>query len=151
MAAMPSSLGTIHLVVADYPLNTTLDHEEVDKHSRIAQTPSWLDFGRVGCSQEIPRFQLSTHYEIFHLPAREVADEIMEEDWRERALPTFNSKVIESRFGWLPGLVRAVRDVAYKRVKQCCLSTTTFSCCDRMLQQTSTPRYTEQSFALTRE
>ena len=151
MAAMPSSLGTIHLVVADYPLDRTLDHQVVDERSRIAQTPSWLDFGRVGCSHDIPRFQLSTHHEIFHLPALEKADRGKEEDWRAKALPTFNSKVIESRFGWLPGLVRALNDVAYIRVKQCCPSTTTFSCCDLMLQRTFTPRCMERSFALMKE
>jgi hypothetical protein len=151
MAAMRASLGTIHLVVADYPLDTDLDRQVVDKRSRLAQTPFWLDFGRVGCSQETPRLQLSTHHEIFHLPARDVEDQRVEEDWRAKALPTFNSKVIESRFGWLPGLVRAPQDVAYDRVKQCCLSTTTFSCCDRMLQQTFTPRCTERSFALMKE
>jgi hypothetical protein len=151
MAAMPSSLRTIHLVVADFPLDTDLDHQVVDKGSRIAQTPFWLDFGRVGCSHATPRFQLSTHHEIFHLPARDVADQRLEEDWRAKALPTFNSKVIESRFGWLPGLVRALRDIAYDRVKECCLSTTIFSCSDRMLQRTFTPRCTERSFALMKE
>ena len=151
MAAMPSSLGTIHLVVVDYPLNANLDHQDIDKRSRIAQTPFWLDFGRVGCSSETPRFQVSTHHEIFHLPAREKADQRVEEDWRAKALPTFNSKVIESRFGWLPGLVRTLQDVAYERVKQCSLSTTTFSCCDRMLLRTFTPRCTEQSYALMKE
>jgi hypothetical protein len=35
-----------------------------------------------------------------------VHDERKEEEWKRNALPTFNSKVIESRFGWLPGLVR---------------------------------------------
>ena len=151
MAAMPSSLGAIHLVVADYPLNATLDHQGLDQRSRIAQTPFWLDFGRVGCSQEMPRFQLSTHSEIFHLPVREVADQEKEKDWRAKALPTFNSKVIESRLGWLPGLVRAAENLAYERVKQYCHSTTTFSCCDRMLLRTFTPRCTERSFALMKE
>jgi hypothetical protein len=151
MAAMRASLGTIHLVVADYPLDTDLDHQVVDKRSMIAQTPFWLDFRRVGCSQDIPRLQLSTHHEIFHLPARETADQRVEEDWRAKALPTFNSKVIESRYGWLPGLVRALQDVAYDRVKQSCLSTTISFCCDRMLQRTFTPRCMERSFALMKE
>jgi len=102
MAAMSSSIDTIHLVVADLP---SADMYDLDNGRRIAQTPHWLDFRRVGCSHERPRLQLSTHDEIFRLPRRIVEDERKEEDWRENALPTFNSKVIESRFGWLPGLV----------------------------------------------
>jgi hypothetical protein len=106
MAAMPSAIDTVHLVVADYPLDTLTNNRDLDERSRIAQTPAWLDFERVGCSVQSPRFQLSTHSEIFHLPARSTATKGKEALWRERALPTFNSKVIESRFGWLPGLVR---------------------------------------------
>jgi hypothetical protein len=103
MAAMPSSVETVHLVVADIP---PIDRNDLGKGRRIAQTPYWLDFRRVGCSQDRPRMQLSTHHEIFHLPKRDVHDERKEEEWKRNALPTFNSKVIESRFGWLPGLVR---------------------------------------------
>jgi hypothetical protein len=114
---MSSSLGTLHLVVADYPLDTALNHTHLDKRSRIAQTPAWLDFGQVGCSAEEPRFQLSTHQEIFHLPARDAADRSGEDSWRIEALPTFNSKVIESRFGWVPGLVGLITDMADNRVR----------------------------------
>lgn len=150
MAAMPSGLGTVHLVVADYPLHTT-HGERDDNRSRIAQTPAWLDFGQVGCSQETPRFQLSTHSEIFHLPARGLMDQRVEEDWREKALPTFNSKAIESRLGWLQGLVGMRESFADDRMKQCYRSTTTSFCYGRMRRPTFTPLCTGRSFALTKE
>ena len=60
-----------------------------------------------------PTFRYATHSEIFHLPSNDrdgVTEELGERewktrDWREKALPSFNSMAIESRVGWLPGLV----------------------------------------------
>ena len=151
MSALPSSVDTAHLVVADYSLDSALDYSYHDKRLRTAQTPSWLDFGKVGCSPEIPRFQLATHHEIFHLPFHRSEDNDKEAVWKKKALPTFNSKVIESRFGWLPGLVGLSEIIADNSMKCFSPLTTTFFYYDRMLLQTSIPRYTERSFALTKE
>ena len=62
-----------------------------------------------------PNLRYAVHSEIFHVPtcgkngigasASLGEGEWKEEDFREQALPTFNSMAIESRVGWLPGLV----------------------------------------------
>ena len=67
-----------------------------------------------------PVFRHVTHSEIFHLPSMErdgITEELGEREWKEsqwraKALPTFNSMAIESRIGWLPGLVRVLSGVA---------------------------------------
>ncbi len=61
-----------------------------------------------------PSLRYASHSEIFHLPtvtkkkglAAEPlgASQWKEQQWKEKALPTFNSMAIESRIGWLPGL-----------------------------------------------
>jgi 3-O-alpha-D-mannopyranosyl-alpha-D-mannopyranose xylosylphosphotransferase len=64
---------------------------------------------------QFPRFRYAVHSEVFHLPTVErdaVTEELGEREWTERewrrmALPTYNSMAIESRIGWMPGLVRA--------------------------------------------
>jgi 3-O-alpha-D-mannopyranosyl-alpha-D-mannopyranose xylosylphosphotransferase len=106
MTAMSASVETVHLVVADLYTSSSSRFSDSRSQYGIAQTPSWLDFGRVGCGRDRPRLQLSTHYEIFHLPSLQAGEEQKELQWREQAIPTFNSKAIESRIGWLPGLVR---------------------------------------------
>ena len=60
-----------------------------------------------------PTLRYATHSEVFHLPTMEgdgMTGELGEREWRRRnwqkkALPSFNSMAIESRIGWLPGLV----------------------------------------------
>lgn len=64
---------------------------------------------------QFPRFRYAVHSEVFHLPTVErdaVTEELgerewTEKEWRRMALPTFNSMAIESRIGWMPGLVSA--------------------------------------------
>ena len=60
-----------------------------------------------------PVLRYATHSEVFHLPTMErdgMTGKLGEREWRQRnwqdkALPSFNSMAIESRVGWLPGLV----------------------------------------------
>ena len=60
-----------------------------------------------------PNLRYAAHSEIFHLPtssreglgAKGSEYESEDERFRKEALPTFNSMAIESRVGWLPGLV----------------------------------------------
>lgn len=61
-----------------------------------------------------PTLRYASHWEVFHIPSvdRDGRQELMgerewrENEWKKKALPTFNSMAIESRIGWLPGLVR---------------------------------------------
>ncbi len=63
-----------------------------------------------------PNFRYATHSEIFRLPSiqrdggfEELGERDWQEtEWRKKALPSFNSMAIESRVGWLPGLVSAL-------------------------------------------
>ncbi|WVQ79814.1 3-O-alpha-D-mannopyranosyl-alpha-D-mannopyranose xylosylphosphotransferase [Cryptococcus sp. DSM 104549] len=63
-----------------------------------------------------PTLRYAAHSEIFHLPSmgRDAVTgalgerEWREQEWRKKALPSFNSMAIESRIGWLPGLADAV-------------------------------------------
>jgi 3-O-alpha-D-mannopyranosyl-alpha-D-mannopyranose xylosylphosphotransferase len=90
-------------------------------HWRIAQSPTWLNFSRRDAiapdhpyhSEGYPSLRYAGHSEIFHLPTMDrnaLTEELGEREWKERewrkqALPSFNSMAIESRVGWLPGLV----------------------------------------------
>jgi 3-O-alpha-D-mannopyranosyl-alpha-D-mannopyranose xylosylphosphotransferase len=66
-----------------------------------------------------PSLRYAAHSEIFHLPSRPAKKGLAaeplgvaqwkEEQWIEKALPTFNSMAIESRIGWLPGLAEVSR------------------------------------------
>ncbi|OCF33813.1 hypothetical protein I316_04525 [Kwoniella heveanensis BCC8398] len=59
-----------------------------------------------------PSLRYGAHSEIFHLPSMDrdgLTEELgerewKEQEWRKKALPSFNSMAIESRVGWLPGL-----------------------------------------------
>lgn len=119
VSALSSIIRTGHLVVSDFPYDDAMDRarlqqgahsspvKAIDTSMRVAQTPRWLDFGKVGCGRETPTspaIQLVTHSDIFHLPSGTSNSD--EQLWRDRALPSFNSKAIESRLGWIPGMVR---------------------------------------------
>lgn len=60
-----------------------------------------------------PTLRYASHWEVFHIPSvdRDGRQELMgerewrENEWKKKALPSFNSMAIESRIGWLPGLV----------------------------------------------
>jgi 3-O-alpha-D-mannopyranosyl-alpha-D-mannopyranose xylosylphosphotransferase len=103
---------------------------------RVAQAPSWLDYSKLDPASRdhpyylkdsssntvghrkgkhsYPNLRYAGHSEIFHLPTLDrdgKTEELGEREWREKewkkeALPSFNSMAIESRIGWLPGLVR---------------------------------------------
>jgi 3-O-alpha-D-mannopyranosyl-alpha-D-mannopyranose xylosylphosphotransferase len=156
MSVLSSVIRTIHLVVSDFPF-ADVDHSKLPSHLnlssltgsearlRIAQTPRWLDFGSLGCKDGLknprPALQLVAHSEIFHLPSR--VDEVDEGEWRNRALPSFNSKVIESRLGWGPSLVRSAgQHEAETRPKTYCPLTTISSCSSLTHYPTFIPRYT---------
>ena len=120
LQALPGSIGAAHIIVADYPYDPAVDERLLldnvglakpqDRSSlRIAQVPYWLDFANVGCSPKTKSeiiLQLVTHSDIFHIPSEGTPGEMdIEDQWRQNALPSFNSKAIESRIGWVPGLV----------------------------------------------
>jgi 3-O-alpha-D-mannopyranosyl-alpha-D-mannopyranose xylosylphosphotransferase len=87
---------------------------------RVAQTPKWLDFSAIDKSARgeedpenpYPNFRYAAHSEIFYLPTTEedpteeayAERQLNLQQWREKALPTYNSMAIESRIGWIPGL-----------------------------------------------
>lgn len=121
LKALQGQLRTFHLVVYDFAFDATHDAAHLNPGTvpslhdtlRVAQTPTWLDFSRLNTSQDTsrspyPNLRYAVHSEIFHLPTvaqdavgTEVADEA---EWQTKALPSYNSKSIESRLGWLPGL-----------------------------------------------
>jgi 3-O-alpha-D-mannopyranosyl-alpha-D-mannopyranose xylosylphosphotransferase len=129
LEALPGSIETCHLIVADYPYNHTTDQRlETEALAsvlpgnrslvRVAQIPHWLDFAKIGCrptqGSRDPIIQLVTHSDIFHLPSDGSPGETdLEEEWRQKALPSFNSKAIESRIGWVPGLVSNIPGVVF--------------------------------------
>jgi len=96
----------------------------LEREWRIAQTPTWLDFSKRDPSssdhphhssrtgQHYPLLRYATHSELFHLPTydrngktEELGEhEWKQQQWRKKALPSFNSMSIESRIGWLHGL-----------------------------------------------
>ncbi|OWZ34687.1 hypothetical protein C355_05358 [Cryptococcus neoformans Th84] len=63
-----------------------------------------------------PTLRYASHWEVFHIPSvdRDGRQELMgerewrENEWKKKALPSFNSMAIESRIGWLPGLADAI-------------------------------------------
>jgi 3-O-alpha-D-mannopyranosyl-alpha-D-mannopyranose xylosylphosphotransferase len=103
---------------------------------RVAQAPSWLNYSKLDPASRshpyylkdpsssaaghrkgkhsYPNLRYAGHSEIFHLPTLDrdgKTEELGEREWREKewkkqALPSFNSMAIETRIGWLPGLVR---------------------------------------------
>lgn len=117
-SALQTRIGIAHILVADLPWDSSTDTDSlptswpVDNVLRLAQTPRWLDFEAIGCSPkqyngtDRPILQLVTHSDIFHLPTDTTWNIVIEQQWLRKALPSFNSKAIESRLGWIPGLVR---------------------------------------------
>lgn len=144
VSALGDAIRAVHLVVSDFPHDNVNDRPiELDGLSvstgrasnadfRVAQTPRWLDSGLLSCRNDTPDsprppLQLVTHYEIFHQPSR--IDGSEEGRWRNLALPSFNSKVIESRLGWIPRLVRPeTPSFAETRTSMYCRLTTTSFC-----------------------
>lgn len=121
--ALRGSVGLISLLVSDNDLSSVDSSLTVNfapspepratTTPRIAQVPAWLNLTATHCVHEAPNrsqgpaIQLVTHSEIFRLPSGGFpADEEVEAQWQRRALPSFNSKNIESRIGWIPHLVR---------------------------------------------
>jgi 3-O-alpha-D-mannopyranosyl-alpha-D-mannopyranose xylosylphosphotransferase len=127
--ALPDKIKTFHLIVADFAFRVPEDlnllpeqvieklrasgsqqvEQELEKEWRVAQTPTWLDFSK---REGHPTLRYASHSEIFHLPTYDRDGQTMElgehewreQQWREKALPSFNSMSIESRVGWLHGL-----------------------------------------------
>ncbi|KLT42836.1 hypothetical protein CC85DRAFT_285184 [Cutaneotrichosporon oleaginosum] len=115
LKALQGHLRTFHLVVYDYAFDVTHDTARLTPTVlsprdtlRVAQTPTWLDFSQLNASAKGPNIQYAVHSEIFHLPTvaqDAVKVEVVDEaEWRSKSLPSYNSKSIESRLGWLPGL-----------------------------------------------
>ncbi|WVF69715.1 hypothetical protein IAT40_004494 [Kwoniella sp. CBS 6097] len=105
---------------------------EVESEWRIGQIPNWLDWESQVSQEEAREIRWHFHSDIFRLPTsdngqiprrnesdiirrydeergEEIAIDISinwntEEEWKELALPSFNSFAIESRLGWLEGL-----------------------------------------------
>lgn len=120
--ALQGHLRTLHLVLYDFAFDAAQDTARLAPGTvsspsdtlRVAQTPNWLDFSRLNTSNSgdaghgTPNLQYALHSEIFHLPtvAQDAVgtDVVDEKEWLEKALPSYNSKSIESRLGWLPGL-----------------------------------------------
>jgi 3-O-alpha-D-mannopyranosyl-alpha-D-mannopyranose xylosylphosphotransferase len=121
----------VHVVTADMPLpqpqvgGIPQEHanELADKISRwrVGQIPHWLrsdaaDAGQVG----VPELQWHFHSEIFRLPSEYMPEALAaepwaeekpkgarwrsENEWKELAMPTFNSFGIEIMLGWLDDL-----------------------------------------------
>ncbi|GMK56901.1 hypothetical protein CspeluHIS016_0307410 [Cutaneotrichosporon spelunceum] len=122
LRALRGHLRTLHLVVYDFAFDAAQDSERigaaldaaldggVDPHAageglRVAQTPTWLDFSQLNATHG-PSLRYAVHSEIFRLPtdADNKTKAGVEAEWRQRALPTYNSMAIEARLGWLPGL-----------------------------------------------
>lgn len=83
---------------------------------RVAQTPTWLDFTKIDLSNPNhpmhslysnksrtghPSLSHDMHSDIFQLPTW-MKDQ--EEEWKAKALPTYNSMSIETRIGWISDL-----------------------------------------------
>ncbi|OCF45807.1 hypothetical protein I317_00295 [Kwoniella heveanensis CBS 569] len=104
----------------------------VERSWRIGQIPHWLDWESQVSEEEAREIRWHFHSDIFRLPAsdngqiptrnesdiirrydeergEEVAIDVSvnwnnEQEWKDLALPSFNSFAIESRLGWLEGL-----------------------------------------------
>lgn len=95
----PTALSSIHLITADLPsyafpsswkkskTNTQVDSALALTKPRIGQSPTWLNPNSLTSAQ--PPLRLVHHSDIFT---------------NDQALPTFNSKGIESQLGNLHGL-----------------------------------------------
>lgn len=123
LAALPGKVRTMHLITADLPVTEEDAHlipSNYDAPWRLAQAPVWLDYSKRDPAspwhpkfgRSYPSLRYAAHSEIFHLPTYdrdgnplEIGEhEWKEEQWRAKALPSFNSMAIESRIGWLQGL-----------------------------------------------
>ncbi|ODN79461.1 3-O-alpha-D-mannopyranosyl-alpha-D-mannopyranose xylosylphosphotransferase [Cryptococcus amylolentus CBS 6039] len=134
--AGPSHDGNLTERVSTADISPALQ-EYLKDQWRVVQTPTWLDFSRRDPSSpshpfhpysvtkegksaqhhaeaNYPTLRYAAHSEIFHLPSgdrdgRHLGEaDWREQEWRKKALPTFNSMAIEGRIGWLPGLADAV-------------------------------------------
>ena len=104
---------------SDHPLHSSTTSSA---HERLSSTAVAL----------YPTFRYATHSEIFHLPTTDRTGnsealgerEWKEENWRKQALPSFNSFSIESRVGWLHGLVSSVLEIPLtsRRMSPCHLT-----------------------------
>ena len=116
LQAMGSKVKAFHLITADFPFEEEdvailpPGFEDVDHTAwRVAQAPVWLDYSK---REGKPALRYTSHSEIYHLPTfdrngktEELGEhEWREKQWRDKALPSFNSMSIESRVGWVQGL-----------------------------------------------
>lgn len=110
--------------LSDAPISLEL-RRHLSDNWRVVQTPQWLNFSSLRNTAEAeavseapadyPSLRYTSHSEIFHLPTTDGDSayespgekDWHERDWRQKALPTYNSMVIESRLGWIPGLADA--------------------------------------------
>lgn len=122
LSALPGVVGNFHLILYDFAFEASKDGDLLRRGSqlllsvdklRVAQTPSWLNFSRLQPSRpDRPQLRYATHSELFRLPSGDRHGNVedpkeharKEQAWRSKALPTYSSKSIESRLGWLPGL-----------------------------------------------
>jgi hypothetical protein len=100
-AALGDHLGAVHVVSADLPLTKS-------GRWRAGQIPRWLN-----PEGGDDKMKWHFHSDIFRLPRDDNGslphgiggsrwDD--EEEWRDRAMPTFNSFAIEERTAWIHGL-----------------------------------------------
>ena len=92
------------------PSSPSHPFSEVSRYSRIDRRGPLSEM-----ELNYPTMRYAVHSEIFHVPTAGKSGmgppislgeaEWKDEHFREQALPTFNSMAIESRVGWLPGLV----------------------------------------------
>lgn len=84
-------LGTIHLLTGVYPSNG----------SQWAQTPGWLDVDRLS---KIDNFKWHNHAEVFRGSLETTTFDADQEEWRQKAMPSFSVFAIEGHFGRIQGL-----------------------------------------------
>lgn len=127
---MSGLVRNFHLILYDFAFDPSRDQDLIPPSTRkvlgldtplaafdslrVAQTPNWLNFSALNTSSDepLPQLRYATHSELFHLPSGDrdgnveypKAHAAREKTWRDSALPTYSSKSIETRLGWLPGL-----------------------------------------------
>ncbi|WWD21565.1 hypothetical protein CI109_106051 [Kwoniella shandongensis] len=116
--------GKIHVITADWALKeengTELGLSTIDRQNkqgkmvkrdgsqhegdwRIGQVTEWLDWQS---QTNGSRLKWHFHSDLFQLPKDEhdSTSLAVEQEWKDEALPTFNSFSIESRLAWIDGL-----------------------------------------------
>lgn len=90
----PEAIGRVFIYSSDFALDPASPDSDSDANERIGSVPKWLNVHHP--SHAASRLEAVFPWQTYKTPAAASVEEAR--DWRERALPAFQSMAVESQF-----------------------------------------------------